>query len=126
MLGQFETALYLLLAVVITFIAIRPAYRLFAPRVHLAPTRELVGILTFLLMVAPLSALLISALSLLPLALLAWAISYVAPAQAAAVQRSMESVPSWVPLLCWFVIIYLAVFLNGLHGYIKSSDSINR
>lgn len=120
MIGQLETALYLLLAVVITFIAIRPAYRFFAPKVHLPPTSELVGIVTFLLIVSPLSALLISALSLPLLAFFAWAISYVAPTQAVAVQRSMESVPSWIPLLCWFAIVYLAVFLNGLHGYINS------
>jgi len=126
MIGQLETALYLLLAVVITFIAIRPTYRFFAPKVHLPPTSELVGIVTFLLIVSHWSALLISALSLPLLAFLAWAISYVIPAQATAVQRSVELVPLWIPLLCWYVIVYLAVFLNGLLGYIKSSNQTTR
>jgi hypothetical protein len=126
MIGQLETALYLLLAVVIAFIAIRPAYLFFAPKVHLPNARKLVGIVAFLLIVSPLSALLISAFSLPLLVFLAWAISYIAPAQVTAVQHSFESVPLWVPLLCWFVIVYLAVFLNGLHGYIKSSGPTNR
>jgi hypothetical protein len=122
MMGFLGTALCLLLAVAITFIVIRPAYRFFAPKVPLPPTSELIGIVTFLLIMAPLSALLISALSFPLLVFLAWAISHVAPAQAAAVQRNMESVPSWAPIVCWFSIVYLAVFLNGLHGFIKSSE----
>jgi hypothetical protein len=124
-IGQVETALYLLLAVALTFVAIRPVYRLFAPKVHLPPTVELVGIVTFLLIVSPLSALVLFALSLPLLALLAWAVAYVAPTQATAVQHGLESLPAWAPPAAWFALLYLAVFLNGLHGYISSSNPLN-
>lgn len=125
-MGQLGTAFYLLFAVVITFIAIRPAYRLFAPKIQLPPTSELIGIVTFLLILSPLSALLISVLSLPLIIFLAYAVSEVEPTYAAAIQRHMESFPSWGFLLCLFALIYLAVFLNGLHGYIKSMASRNR
>jgi hypothetical protein len=93
MMGQLGTVFYLLIAVVITFIAIRPAYKFFAPKIHLPPPTELVGIVTFLLILSPLSALLITLISLPLFAFLMWIMPYVVPTQVTAIQRSMESVP---------------------------------
>ena len=119
-MGHIYTALYVLLAVAVTFALVRPCYRIFAPKVRLPATSELVGIVAFLLMLAPLSALLISVLSLPLLAGLGWVLGAIAPQQLAAIRTLADPFPAWVPFLLLFAIVYLAVFLNGLLGYVKS------
>ena len=119
-MGYIYIVTYVLLAFVGTFVVVRPLYRIFAPKIHLPATPELVGIVVFLLMLTPLSTLMISMLSVPILAGLMWGISTIAPKQFSAVREFIELFPSWVPFLCWFSVIYVAVFLSGLIGYVKS------
>ena len=120
MAGHVGTLVYVLLAVVLAFVLVRPLYRIALPKQELPPVGELVGIVAFLLMLAPLSALLISAVSLLILAALWGALSMLAPTQAETVANALNSFPTWLPYAAVFAAAYLVVFVYALHGYKKA------